>query len=146
MSAGPPLRVGARLLIPADELRWRFDTSGGPGGQHANRNATRVELSFDVNGSPSIPEALRPGLLQRLGNRARGGVVTVLVDDSRSQWRNRQTARHRLAEILEAAIAEPRARRPTRPTLASLQRRLTAKRHRSENKRWRKRPSGPEEE
>ncbi|MFH1330440.1 MAG: peptide chain release factor-like protein, partial [Actinomycetota bacterium] len=95
-----PLRVAPGLVIPADELRWRFDTSGGPGGQHANRSATRVELAFDLATSPPVPEAVRARLLERLSPRAPGGVVRVVVDESRSQWRNRQTARRRLAALL----------------------------------------------
>ena len=113
-----PLRVAPGLVIPADELRWHFDTSGGPGGQHANRSATRVELAFDLAASPAVPEALRARLLERLGARAPGGVVRVVVDESRSQWRNRQTARRRLAALLAEAGRVPRRRRPTRPTAA----------------------------
>jgi len=137
-----PLRVAPGLVIPADELRERFDTTGGPGGQHANRSATRAELTFDLAASPSLPEALKGRLLERLGSRAPGGVVRVVVDDSRSQWRNRQTARRRLAEILAGAMRTPRRRRPTRPSAGSVLRRLADKRHRSEVRR-RRRPPDP---
>lgn len=132
--------VAGRFSIPAAELEWRFDPSGGPGGQHANRSATRVELTFDVATSASVPEELRPRLLRRLGSRARGGVVTVSVDDTRSQWRNRAIARRRLAEILADALVERRPRLPTKPSPQAAQRRLEAKRRRAEKKRLRKPP------
>jgi ribosome-associated protein len=135
-----PLQVGSRLVIPAGELRWRFDTPGGPGGQHANRSATRAELTFDLGASTSVPDDLRHRMLEHLGNRARSGVVTVSVDESRSQWRNRQMARRRMAEILGGALHEPRTRRPTRPTAGVRRRRLATKRHRAEKKRLRKKP------
>ena len=140
-----PLRVAPGLAIPADELRWHFDTSGGPGGQHANRSATRAEITFDLVGSPSVPEDLRARLLERLGARAPGGVVRVSADESRSQWRNRQTARRRLATLLAEALRVPRHRWPTRPTAASRLRRLADKRHRSEVRRRRRPPDVAEE-
>lgn len=135
-----PLRVAPGLVIPPGELRWRFDPAGGPGGQHANRSATRAELIFDLAGSPSLPGDVRARLLERLGARAPGGVIRVTADESRSQWRNRQTARRRLAEILAGGLAVPRRRRPTRPTAASRLQRLADKRHRSEVRRRRRRP------
>jgi ribosome-associated protein len=135
-----PLRVAPGLVIPAAELRWRFDTAGGPGGQHANRSATRAELAFDIAASPSVPEALRIRLLERLGARAPGGVVRLVAAESRSQWRNRQTARHRLAAMLAEALHTPRRRRPTRPSAVSRLRRLADKRHRGEVRRSRRPP------
>lgn len=128
------------LVIPPGELRWHFDTAGGPGGQHANRAATRVELSFDLGASPAIPETLRRRLLERLGPRPAGGVIRLVVDESRSQWRNRQIARRRLAALLAEALRVPRPRRPTRPGPAARLRRLADKRHLSEVKRRRRRP------
>jgi ribosome-associated protein len=135
-----PIRVTAGVVIPAAELTWSFDPSGGPGGQHANRSATRVELRFDLGASPSVPDDLRRRMLQRLGTRAAGGVVTVRVDESRSQWRNRSLARRRLCAILRDASRTPRRRVPTVPGRAARRRRLDAKRHRSEIKRLRRRP------
>ena len=136
-----PLHVDERITIPAAELHWRFDPSGGPGGQHANRASTRVELSFDLGSSPSVPTDLRDRMLQRLGNRAPDGVVSVTVDDSRSQWRNRVIARRRLADLLrDAGRPERRARRATRPSRAARQRRLDRKRRRGHLKRMRRRP------
>lgn len=135
------LPVSKDLVIPANELTWRFDPSGGPGGQHANKSATRVELSFDAANSAVLIGTKRDRVLQHLGTRAPGGLITVQAGESRSQWRNRQIARRRLAEILvEALRPPPPQRRPTRPTLASRERRLSNKRARSETKRLRRRP------
>ena len=136
-----PLKVGDRLVVPAGELEWSFDPSGGPGGQHANKAATRAEVRFDVGTSPSIPDDLRDRMLDRLGPRAPGGIVTVAVDESRSQWRNRVTARRRLADLLEQALRPPhRRRRRTVPGRAARRRRLEAKRRRAETKRLRRTP------
>lgn len=140
-----PLRVAPGLVIPADELQWRFDTSGGPGGQHANRSATRVELAFDVASSPAVPEPLRALLLERLATRLSAGVLHLVVNESRSQWRNRQIARRRLADLLTEALRPRRRRRPTRPSAAARLRRLADKRHRGDVKRDRRAPR-PEED
>jgi len=140
-----PLRVTPGLVIPAEELQWRFDTSGGPGGQHANRSATRVELAFDVAASPAVPEPLRAILLERLGTRISGGVLRLVVNESRSQWRNRQIARRRLADLLSEALRPRRRRRPTRPSAAARLRRLADKQRRGEIKRHRRAP-GPGED
>jgi ribosome-associated protein len=135
-----PLRVIPGLVIPAEELHWRFDTSGGPGGQHANKSSTRVELAFDVAASPAVPEPLRAVLLERLGGRLTAGVLHLVVSESRSQWRNRQIARRRLAAVLGEALRPRRSRRPTRPTGAARLRRLAEKRRRGEAKRNRRPP------
>ena len=82
-------------VIPDRELAWRFDTSGGPGGQHANRAATRAELSFDIGASSAFDEATRARILGVLGARAKDGVITIAAGDSRSQWSNRAAARRR---------------------------------------------------
>ena len=140
-----PLRIAPGLVIPAEELRWRFDTSGGPGGQHANRSSTRVELAFDLAASPSLPEATRTLLLERVGPRLTGGTLTLVVNESRSQWRNRVIARHRLEAILAEALRPRRRRRPTRPGAAARLRRLADKRHRADTKRGR-RPPGADED
>jgi ribosome-associated protein len=130
----------ADVHIPESDLEWSFDTSGGPGGQHANKSSTRVTLTFDLNESAAITRERRTRLIDRLGSRARNGVVTVTVDETRSQWRNRAIARHRLAELLDRASLPERTRRASSPTHASRRRRLEAKRHRSEIKRLRERP------
>jgi len=120
--------------IPGDELEEIFETSGGPGGQHANRSATAVRLRFDVAGS-SLPDEARSRLTQRLGD-----IIEVNAADSRSQFRNRAIARKRLVERIEKALVDPPKRRRTRPTRASKQRRLEEKRARSETKRLRQPP------
>lgn len=136
------LVVNDRLVIPAADLEERFETSGGPGGQHANRSSTRVVLTFDFAGSGLIEDETKARMTERLGDRLRGGKVTVAVDDSRSQWRNRSLARRRLAEVLAAAMERPRPRRATRPSRSARRARLESKRARSEVKRLRRRPHG----
>lgn len=132
-----PLRVG-RVLVPPGELEWRFSGSGGPGGQHANTANTRVELRFDVASSPSLGPRQRERLLERLGP-----VVRVVASDERSQLRNRELALQRLEARLAEALAVTRARRATRPTLGSKERRLESKRLQAARKRER-RPPGDE--
>ncbi|MBP2322111.1 ribosome-associated protein [Kibdelosporangium banguiense] len=136
------LIVSGALVIPAAELRERFSRSSGPGGQGVNTADSRVELSFDVATSPSIPDTLRPRILERLGRRLVSGVVTVAASEYRAQLANRQAARDRLATLLRsAAEPPPPARRPTRPSRGAKERRLANKRHRSETKRGRGRIS-----
>jgi len=132
------LRVTRSCTIPLEELEWRFVASGGPGGQHANRSNTKVELTFDVEGSPSLGPIQRARLLERLGP-----VVRVVVDDERSQLRNRDLALERLRSRLAAALVVPKSRRPTKPSKAANQRRLDAKRRRSDIKR--RRQMGPDD-
>lgn len=134
------LRITDAITIPEKELRWRFLPSGGPGGQHANRAASRAELLFDVESSSAFDESTRRRVLARLGGRAAGGVVSVADDSTRSQWRNRQRARARLAAMLREALRAERPRKPTRPSREARRRRLVDKRRRSETKRLRKRP------
>jgi ribosome-associated protein len=126
--------VIGRLVISGEDLEERFETSGGPGGQHANRSRTTVTLRFRVAES-SLPEDTRAKLVARLGE-----VVEVQAGESRSQHRNRQMARDRLAERITRALREPRTRRATGRTRASRERRLAAKQARSETKRRRRRP------
>lgn len=129
------LRVDRSLVIPAAELSERFLASGGPGGQHANKAATRVDLRFDVLGSPALTERQRELLVERIGP-----VVRVVVDDERSQARNRDLARQRLAGRIRNALVVDAPRRATKPTRGSKRRRLEAKRRRSELKAQRRRP------
>jgi ribosome-associated protein len=139
------LVVTADVTIPAAELKWRFDPSGGPGGQHANKSATRVELQLDVSASVALDETLRSRVLENLGRQVSEGVLAVRVAESRSQWRNRQIARRRMTEILQQALRPPQPRRrPTRPSRAARERRLAEKRTRSETKRMRRRPIDPD--
>lgn len=131
------LRLADGLTITASELEWTFLPSGGPGGQHANRAASKVVLRFDAEASRAFDEATRRVLLDRLHEP----VISVTVDESRSQWRNRQIARRRLRQRLEAALApEAPRRKPTRPGRLAKQRRLDAKRARSQKKALRKPP------
>ena len=126
---------------PESELTWRFSRSSGPGGQGVNTTDSRVELSFDVANSPSLPDDLRDRALRNLGGRLVDGVITIAAGDSRSQLRNRESARERLAQALrEATKAPPASRRPTKPTKGSQRRRLDAKTRRGAVKRLRGRP------
>ena len=127
------VRVTASLSIPMAELQFRFSPSGGPGGQHANKVNTRVELRFDVAGSPSLGPRQRARLLERVGPEVR-----VVADDERSQLRNRQLAVQRFRERLVAALHVDKTRRPTRPSRGEKERRLAAKRRLSERKRNRR--------
>lgn len=127
--------------IPEDELSWRFSRSSGPGGQSVNTADSRVELSFDVADSRSLPERLRDRALTALAHRLVDGVLTVAASDFRSQHRNRQAARARMAALLTEATAPPApARRPTRPTRGSKERRLAGKKRRGQTKAMRRRP------
>ena len=133
------LEVRPGLVVPAAELRWRFSRSSGPGGQSVNTTDSRVELSYDVLGSGALSPAQRSRARQRLAGRLVEGVLTVAASEHRSQLQNRRAALDRLAEALrEAVAAPPRARRPTRPTKGSVERRLAGKKRRSETKRARR--------
>jgi ribosome-associated protein len=123
--------------IPEAELEERFDTSGGPGGQHANKNETAVTLRVDLR-TTSLPEEVVRRVIDRLGNP----IVEVTAADSRSQWRNRAVARQRLADVLEEANKPRARRRRTKPTRASKTRRLEEKRRRSDIKKNRRSPDG----
>ena len=131
---GEGITVGS-WLIPESEIEERFETSGGPGGQHANRSETAVTLRFQIDAS-SLPDDVRDRLSRRLGRR-----VEVTASDTRSQWRNREIARDRLTEMLERGLVEPKQRRKTKPTRRARERRLAAKKARSELKRNRRPPS-----
>jgi ribosome-associated protein len=132
------LVVTSRFVIPDGELVERFSRSSGPGGQGVNTTDSRVELLYDVASSPAVPEHLRPRLLERLGGRLVGGVLTVAASEHRTQLANRKAARERLAQLLrEAAAPPPAKRRPTKPTRGSKERRLAGKKQRGEIKRGR---------
>jgi len=134
------------FVIPSAELSWRFSRSPGPGGQSVNTADSRVELSFDLAATSALPPELKERALDALASRLTGGVLTVTASEYRSQLRNRQAAASRLAEILTEATAPPPApRRPTRPSRAARERRLAAKRQRSQTKRLR-RPDGEQGE
>ena len=133
MAAGDVLRVTRSVAIPLDELDVRTGPSGGPGGPHANRAHTRVEVRFDVESSPSLGPIQRARVLERLGP-----VVRVAADDERSQARNRALAYERLAARLAGALHVDPPRRPTRPSKGAVERRLDSKRRQSQRKRERR--------
>ena len=132
------LRVSDELAIPLAEITLRTSRSSGPGGQHANVTASRVEAVFDVLASTSLTDSERTRVLARVGPR-----VVAVSQDERSQLRNRELALARLGERLARALAQPKRRRATRPTAASRERRLQAKRRESERKRQRRPPESP---
>src|SRR5438552_18445655 len=125
--------VTRSVTIARSEIELRFSRSSGPGGQHAQKSDTRVEATFDVEGSPSLTEAQKRRVLARAGP-----VIRAVAQDERSQWRNRELATERLVEALREALRVPRTRRPTKPSKAAIDRRLEAKRRRSEVKRRRR--------
>jgi ribosome-associated protein len=130
------LVVTDSVRIPRHELVFSFSASGGPGGQHANKAATRAELVFDVETSSAFSDVQRSRVLTKLGP-----VVRVVADDERSQLRNRALAEERLASKLRDALHVPRRRRATQPTRGAQRRRVEAKRQRGETKRSRRPPS-----
>jgi ribosome-associated protein len=130
------LRIDDRLSIPFHEVELRTSRSSGPGGQHANVTASRVEAVFDVWASRALEQSQRERLASRLGP-----VVTAVAQDARGQSRNRELALGRLAEKIAAGLAVPRRRRPTRPSRAARARRLAGKRRLSERKQGRRRPT-----
>ena len=137
------LRVNSWLVIPAGELRERFSRSSGPGGQSVNTTDSRVELSFDIARSPSLPEREKNRALARLAARLSDGVVTVAAENERSQLMNREEARERLAAILRDALAPPqRPRVATKPGRGARERRLDDKRRRAQTKRYRRYTGG----
>ena len=131
------LRVDERLAIPLAEIELRTSRSSGPGGQHANVTASRVEAVFDVEASRSLDEARRVRLIERLGP-----VVTAVAQDGRGQYRNRELALSRLASKIAAGLRTQRTRHATKPTRSSRRRRLEQKRRTGERKQSRRRPPG----
>ena len=130
------LEIRAGVAVPLSEILLRASRSSGPGGQHANVTASRVQAVFDVRASAALSEAQKARIAGRLGPR-----VTASAQDTRSQQRNRELALERLADRLAAALEVHRPRTPTRPTSSSRRKRMQSKRRRSEIKRARRRPS-----
>jgi ribosome-associated protein len=130
-----PVVVNEQLSIPLAEIDFRASRSSGPGGQHANVTASRIEAVFDVEGSPTLSEEQRRLLLEKLGTQ-----VTAVAQDARSQARNRELAIERLREKLAAALVRPKKRRRTKPSRAAREQRLEQKRRRSQRKAERRRP------
>jgi ribosome-associated protein len=132
------LLVSGRLVVPAGALSWRFSRSSGPGGQGVNTADSRVELSVAPLGLPGLTDVQRQRLVERLGDRMVDGVLTIAASEHRQQLRNREAARARLAAVLRAAVAAPPpARRKTKPSRGSQERRIKAKKERGQTKRLR---------
>jgi ribosome-associated protein len=130
------LKIDEGLSIPLGEVELRASRSSGPGGQHANVTASRVEAVFDVRASSALDDAQRTRLVERVGP-----VVTAVAQESRGQARNRELALQRLVEKIAAGLVVPRSRRPTKPSRAARRRRLERKRLVGERKRGRRRPA-----
>jgi ribosome-associated protein len=131
-----PMVVNSELAVPLAEIELKTSRSSGPGGQHANVTASRVEAVFDLAGSQTLSEAQRDRLRTRYGDR-----VTAVAQDARGQARNRELALERLRDKVSAGLVVPRRRRPTKPTKTARERRLDSKRRTSERKRERKPPA-----
>ena len=139
------LRINNQLSIPLAELRFRFTPSSGPGGQHANRSATRVELLFDVAGSPSLSDLQRERVMTALkGTIDAEGTLRLVSQASRSQVRNREEVTARFQTLMTKALKPRKRRKRTRVPRAERERRLAEKRRQAEKKRSRK-PASPEE-
>jgi len=130
------LEVRPGVVVAGHELEWSYTTSGGPGGQHANRSRTKVVLKLNLSQCQSLRAQDLTQLRERLGD-----VVTVEVEDQRSQWQNRRVARERMKERLLAGLHRPKKRRPTKPSRGAQRRRLQAKKQRSETKKQRRKPT-----
>jgi ribosome-associated protein len=134
-TGGDSLVVNAEVEVPLGEIELRASRSSGPGGQHANVTASRVEAVFDVAASGALSEAQKERLVERLGPK-----VTAVAQDARSQARNRELALERLAEKLAGGLRVPKQRRPTKPSRAARERRLEQKRRASKRKNARRPP------
>ena len=133
------VRISRSVEIPAPELRFRFSRSGGPGGQNVNKRDTKVELLFDVAGSPSLGPRQRERIMRKLASRIDAdGVLHLVVSEQRTQGRNRETAVERFCELIREALKpDPPKRRPTRPSKRAVDRRIRSKKLRGERKRQR---------
>ncbi|MCZ7676628.1 MAG: alternative ribosome rescue aminoacyl-tRNA hydrolase ArfB [Roseovarius sp.] len=139
------LRITDQIAIEDWELTEQFIRASGPGGQNVNKVSTAVELRFEAERSPNLPDPVKRRLRRLAGRRwTREGSVVIQVDDTRSQARNREIARERLAELVRKATEKPKRRIPTRPTLGAKKRRLKAKKVRGEVKALRGKVDGEE--
>jgi ribosome-associated protein len=132
---GESIQVTKTVAIPVSELELRFSRSSGPGGQHAQKSETRVEASFDVEASTGLTEIQKARVVRRAGP-----VIRAVAQDERSQARNRELAIERVVNALREALKVQRRRRPTKPTAASRERRIQAKRRRGATKQLRRPP------
>lgn len=138
----PGLWVSSALTLPDRELHWRFSRSSGPGGQGVNTTDSRAELIWDISVSSALTDEQRQRLTLRLGNRLVGGVLTIVASEFRSQLRNRDAARERLAALITTALAPPPPpRRATKPSRGAQQRRIDTKKRRATVKQDRRRPT-----
>jgi len=131
-----PLRISPSLSIPLGEIELRASRSSGPGGQHANVTASRIEAVFEIEASQTLTDEQKARLAHRFGKR-----VTAIAQDARSQARNRDLALERLAERIRSGLARRRSRQKTRPSRSARERRLNDKRNRGQRKQERRRPS-----
>lgn len=137
------MRVTRSLTVPDSEIEYRYSRSGGPGGQHANKTSTKVELVWDVAGSNALGPRQRARLLEGLGRRLdNSGTLRLASDRYRSQYRNKEDVNERLRRLVAQALATRRSRVATAPTAAAKQRRLDQKRRRSDVKKMRRTPQG----
>ncbi len=138
ISDGSSVRITRTVSIPLDELHFEFVRSGGPGGQHVNKVATRVDLVFDVRASRSLSDGQKAAVIASLGSRLGiSGVLRITAQTSRSQWQNRQDVVRKFAGLLASALAPRRKRVATAPTRGSRERRRVTKERRSNIKRLR---------
>jgi ribosome-associated protein len=141
MADGNVLEITPELLLPLSELEYQASRSGGPGGQHVNTSSTRIELWWDVAGSPTLSPEQRALLLQRLGSRLdSSGRLRLVSSGSRSQLRNREDVTERFQIVVAAALTPRKKRKPTRPSRAAKVARLEAKRRRATTKQRRRAP------
>jgi len=139
MPERPFLDVTDRVAIPRTELEYRATRAGGPGGQHVNTSSTRIELLWDLERSKAVTDDERARIREKLAARLDSdGMVRVVASDRRSQQQNRQAADERLAALVRHALHVPKRRRPTKPTKAAKEKRLSDKKRRSERKRDRR--------
>ena len=139
------LRITSQITIEDWELTEQFTRSGGPGGQNVNKVSTAVELRFEAERSPNLPDPVKRRLKRLAGRRwTKDGAVLIQVEETRSQARNREIARDRLAELVKKACEKPKRRIPTKPSLGAKKRRLKAKKVRGEVKALRGRVEGEE--
>lgn len=132
------LSVSATVTIPAEDLRWTAVRAGGPGGQNVNKVATKVDLRFDLLGTRALSEAVKRRLEKLAAGRIDAqGALGITADEERSQRKNLEIAREKLAALIRAALVVPKRRRPTKPSRAAKERRIAEKRRTSEKKRAR---------